>query len=320
MNFDTTIFVYALVFAFVLFLVEGLFFLVNDLTGGREKAVNRRLKLLGRSRNVKSALNILRREDSKNTFFTRMLPRLDRLITQAGLTLSVERLLAIMMALGIVIFLILRIALTTPSVLAVAVAVFAGLGLPVLALRMKRSKRLRRFGEQLPEVLDLIVRSLHAGHPIAAALSLVGKEISDPAGTEFGILVDEMTYGLGMEKALTNMITRMPQKDFEFLVVTVQIQHQTGGNLAEVLSNLSSVIRDRQNMFKKVRAVSAEGRLSAFVVGALPFVVAGLISILNPSFFGSVAGDPMFLPLMATALGLLAVGEFWIWKMVNFRI
>lgn len=320
MTFDTTIFFYALLFAATLFLVEGVYFLIVDLTGGRERSINRRLKVIGRDGNVKSALSLLRREGSKGKLLTRMFPRLDRLITQAGSTMSVGRLVGIMIAVGVAVFLILGVVSTLPVAAVLFVAFLAGGALPPLVLTIKRRKRRRRFGEQLPEVLDLVVRSLLAGHPMAAALGLVGKEISDPAGTEFGILVDEMTYGLGMDVALANMSERMPHQDFELLVVTVQIQHQSGGNIAEVLSNLSSVIRDRMQMFKKVRAVSAEGRLSAVVIGLLPFVVSGSISVLNPSFFGQVAGDPLFLPLIASAAVMLAMGEFWIWRMVNFRI
>jgi tight adherence protein B len=165
-----------------------------------------------------------------------------------------------------------------------------------------------------------MVRSLQAGHPISAAISLVSKEMGDPIGTEFGIAVDEMTYGLDMREALYNMGRRIEIQDFQYVVVSINIQHETGGNLAEVLRNLSTVIRDRFRMFKKIRALSSEGRLSAIVLSFLPFAVGAIIFTGNPGFYLNVADDPLFLPMMAAALGLMLAGIFIMYRMVNFRV
>lgn len=313
-------FFYALLFAAILFLVEGAYYLIADSTGGRQRAINRRLRLMGRHTDPRAVLRTLRREDSRSGLAVRLFPGLDRLIAQAGSTMSLTRLLVIMAAHWLAIFAIARITLFVSPGIALLVASAVAFLVPTGVLMLKRRKRLRRFGEQLPEVLDLIVRSLYAGHPLATALALVAKEITDPAGTEFGILVDEMTYGLGLDEALRSMSARIPHPDLQLVIVTVQIQHYTGGNLAEVLSNLAKVIRDRLHMVRKVRAVSAEGRMSALIVGVLPFALIGFIMLVHPEFFRDVAADPIFFPTLTGAFVLLVIGEIWIWRMVNFRI
>ena len=196
----------------------------------------------------------------------------------------------------------------------------AGVLAPIVYLNWLRTKRIKDFGEQLPDALDIMVRSLQAGHPISAAVSLVSKEMNDPIGTEFGIAVDEMTYGLDMREALYNMGRRIEIQDFQYVVVSINIQHETGGNLAEVLRNLSMVIRDRFRMFKKIRALSSEGRLSAVVLSFLPFAVGAIIFTGNPGFYLNVADDPLFLPMMGAALGLMLAGIFIMYRMVNFRV
>ena len=195
-----------------------------------------------------------------------------------------------------------------------------GFLVPIVYLMSRKATRLRKFSEQLPDALDIMVRSLQAGHPISAAISLVCKEMEDPIGTEFGIAVDEMTYGLAIHEALENMGRRIEVQDFQYVVVSMNIQNETGGNLAEVLRNLSTVIRDRFRMFKKVRALSSEGRLSAVVLSFLPFAVGALIFVGNPGFYLSVIDDPLFLPIMGGALGLMLDGIFIMYRMVNFRI
>ncbi len=320
MIFNANNFLYALLFAATLFLIEGAYYLVVDPAGGRQRAINRRLQMMNRGSDSRAVLRILRREESRGDILTRLFPGLDRLIVQAGSTIPVSRLLVIMAAIWLAIFSLARITLIMPIGIALVAAFVIATVVPTLVLMRKRHNRQRRFGEQLPEVLELIVRSLHAGHPLATAMALVAKEIGDPAGTEFGILVDEMTYGLGMDEALRNMAERVPHPDLQLVIVTVQIQHQTGGNLAEVFSNLAAVIRDRHNMFRKVRAVSAEGRLSAWVIGLMPFFVIGVVNFLVPQFFRDVSNDPLFIPLFALAGVLLVIGEIVIYRMVNFRI
>jgi tight adherence protein B len=206
----------------------------------------------------------------------------------------------------------------------VSLAIFAslavGIVLPILYLKNRRSERIKQFSEQLPDALDIMVRSLQAGHPISAAMGLVTKEMADPIGTEFGITVDEMTYGLDLRDALQNMGRRLEVQDFQYVVVTINIQSETGGNLAEVLQNLSFVIRERFRMFKKIKALSSEGRISAIILSATPFLTGATILVASPTYYLQVAEDPLFLPLMLGSLALMLTGIFVMFRMVNFRV
>src|SRR3546814_582863 len=153
-----------------------------------------------------------------------------------------------------------------------------------------------------------MVRSLRAGHPINAAMALVAREMSDPMGTEFGIMVDEMTYGLEMDEALENLSDRVQVEDFNYVVMSIGIQRETGGNLAGVLAGLSHVIRERARMFLKVRALSSEGRISALVLCILPFAASGFIYIGNPSYYTKVVDDPLFMPGLGISFIALLLG------------
>jgi tight adherence protein B len=322
---------YGAIFLAALLLVEGLYLLYLDTRGG-SSAVNRRMSMLATGKDSQQVFEHLRRKPTDRAerlgIFGGWFVRFDRLIAQSGLTISTGRMLLIMVGLMLSCFLFLLYftnAGTLPSEPAaiagwVLLSVLAGLLAPIVYLRTLRSKRIAKFGEQLPDALDIMVRSLQAGHPISAAISLVAKEMSDPIGTEFGIAVDEMTYGLDLREALQNMGRRIEIQDFEYVVVSINIQHETGGNLAEVLNNLSVVIRDRFRMFKKIRALSSEGRLSAVVLSFLPFAVGAIIFTGNPGFYLNVADDPLFLPMMGGALGLMLVGIFIMYRMVNFRV
>ena len=144
----------------------------------------------------------------------------------------------------------------------------AGLLLPFVALRFMRSRRHSRFGAQFPDALDVIVRSLRAGHPVPVAIAMVAREMPDPVGTEFGIVSDEITYGADLETAMRNLYFRVGQEDMPLFVTAVAIQTSTGGKLSEILENLSGVIRLRFKMRRKVRALAAEGRFSAMLLSA----------------------------------------------------
>jgi tight adherence protein B len=203
---------------------------------------------------------------------------------------------------------------------ALPLALVLGVGLPVLYLARRRRLRRRRFGAQLPDAIDLMVRSLRAGHPVTAAIGLVAKEMPDPVGAAFGTVVDEMTYGLEFGEALERLRLRMDHPDLHFMIASITLQHATGGNLAEVLTNLSGVIRDRARLHRKIAALSAEGRLSAVVLGALPFGTALIMHLQNPRYYVEAATHPMF-PLIALgALGLYLASMVVIYRIVKIRV
>jgi tight adherence protein B len=174
--------------------------------------------------------------------------------------------------------------------------------------------------EQFPVALDVFVRGLRAGHPVAAALDLLTVEMPDPIGSEFGTVMDEVTYGADLRDALSDMAERWDMEDIRMFVVSLAIQSETGGNLAEILENLSKVIRDRASMMMKVRALSSEGRMTAMMLTGLPVFAFILLFIIRPSFYLDIADDPAFIPGFAFLLVLYAIGFITIRRMVDLKV
>jgi tight adherence protein B len=331
MAFDTIYLIYGAIFLAALLLVEGLYFLMTDSRGGRD-SVNRRMQMLDSGATTREVFETLRREprDAVSFFgpFSGWGADLDHLIQQTGITLSIQRLVLMMAAVAIGSFLSILLLtrggmiagnLTAIGVIAL-ISLAAGIGGPILFLKYKKSARLKTFAEQLPDALDIMVRSLQAGHPVSAAMTLVTKEMPDPIGTEFGIAVDEMTYGLELREALANLGDRVDVEDYQYVVVSINIQHETGGNLAEVLHGLSTVIRARFRMFLKIKAISSEGRMSAKILSMLPIAFAALTFMNKPNYYIDAAEDPQFWPLVGVALGLQLTGVYIMYKLVNFRV
>ncbi|MCZ6587190.1 MAG: type II secretion system F family protein [Alphaproteobacteria bacterium] len=316
MQLDNLTLFYGAVFLAGLLAVEGIyiFFFRTRKTGNLE--VNRRLRLQSKNPDGREVLDELRKETRGGAGIGGYL---DGKIAQAGKNYSVSRLLVVMSMVGFMMFLFLVIVLPLPPLVGLSIGAVSGLGLPMLYLRMKSKERVNKFSAQLPDALDTMARSLRAGHPFTAAMNLASSDLPDPMGTELGIVTDEMTYGLPLSTALENLRTRVRLQDLDYMVVAITIQHETGGNLAEVLANLSRVIRDRFRMFQKIKALSAEGRLSAWVISVLPFFVAGIIHVINPSYFGAYLNDPVFHKLIAAGLFGIMLGAFTMFKMVNFR-
>jgi tight adherence protein B len=202
-------------------------------------------------------------------------------------------------------------------------AVFAGVlgaGLPLMFVNFKATRTRKKMQEQFPVALDVFVRGLRAGHPIAAALDLLTVEMPDPIGTQFGLVVDEVTYGAELRDALQSMAERWDLDDMRMFVVSLSVQNETGGNLAEILENLTKVIRERQSMFMKVRALSSEGRMTAIMLTVLPLFTFIMLFALSPAFFLDVANDPMFVPGFVFLILLYLTGFFTIRKMVDLKV
>jgi tight adherence protein B len=192
--------------------------------------------------------------------------------------------------------------------------------LPYLVLLLLRARRQKKFSAQLPDALDTIVRSLRAGHPVPAAIAMVGREMPDPIGSEFGILTDEITYGADLETALRNLDARISSDDLPLFVTAVGIQSSTGGNLGEILENLSGVIRLRFKMRRKIRALASEGRASAMILSALPIGLFIVVQVTSPDFYASVWHENLTKLLLGGAAGWMLVGNLIMFKMVNFKI
>ena len=328
---ETQYLVYGAIFLCALLLIEGIYFLVSDSVGGRI-TVNRRMSLLESGHSTREVYEQLLRRQPKRIDALGIagdaFKSFDSLIMQAGLSISAGKMMALIAGLfGLVFIGVMVGARSTfiPSIMplplaALLAALMIGIGLPILYLVRKKDARLKKFSEQLPDALNVMVRSLQAGHPVSAAMNLVTKEMADPIGTEFGIAVDEMTYGLDLRDALANLGERVKVNDFQYVVVSISIQHDTGGNLAEVLAGLSRVIRDRFKLFRKIKALSGEGRMSAMVLSLLPFITVTVIFTLSPTFYLDVIEDPMFLPIAGGAFLLMLTGIFIMYRMVNFRV
>ncbi|MET0547352.1 MAG: type II secretion system F family protein, partial [Caulobacterales bacterium] len=186
-------------------------------------------------------------------------------------------------------------------------------------VNQRRSKRIRTLEEQLPLALDIITRSLRAGHPVIAAIQLASTEMTDPVGSEFGLIVDETNFGADLTTALNSFATRTGSDDAKFFAVAVAVQMESGGNLAEILDNLTRVMRSRATLGKRVKALSSEGRSSAYVLSALPACLIGFQLAFNPRYYTDKFADPIFWPTVAMVLGLYFLGWAIMWRIVNFK-
>lgn len=297
------------------------------------RAINLRLKMIGRGRSHGETMRLLRRADSA---WPGALPPLlagwarkfERVLMQAQLTIPTGQLmLAILIAPVAVFFLLLAFMVFGGMgisfgrlLISAAFAGALGAGLPLMFLNFKATRTRKKMQEQFPVALDVFVRGLRAGHPIAAALDLLTVEMPDPIGTQFGLVVDEVTYGAELRDALQNMAERWDLEDMRMFVVSLSVQNETGGNLAEILENLTKVIRERQSMFMKVRALSSEGRMTAVMLTVLPMFTFTLLFALSPAFFLDVANDPWFVPGFMFLLILYVTGFLVIRKMVDLKV
>jgi tight adherence protein B len=283
--------------------------------------INRRLMLSKDSASRENVLVELRRERGLTSGgdYRLSLVALNRLVLQSGLTMGFARLIIIVVVVALFAFagtLMLRDSLIE----AVLAGMLGGTALPYLVLRMLRSRRQKKFGAQFPDSLDIIVRSLRAGHPVPIAIAMVGREMPDPIGSEFGIVSDEITYGADLETAMRNLYCRIGSDDLPLFVTAVAIQGATGGNLGEILENLSGVIRQRFKMRRKIRALAAEGRASAMILSALPIGMFIVIQVIAPDFYGSMWNEHLTKILLFSAGGWMLVGNLIMFKMVNFKI
>jgi tight adherence protein B len=310
--------------------------LVRMLASSRadSKAINLRLKMIGRGHSHGETLNMLRRADSSipqglPPLLDRIAHRFERMLMQAQVTIPTGRLMLIIVIAPVAIFFALLLLMGTWWGMGISFgrilisATFAGVlgaALPVMLLNFKATRRRKKMQEQFPVALDVFVRGLRAGHPIAAALDLLTVEMPDPIGTQFGLVVDEVTYGAELRDALQNMAERWDLDDMRMFVVSLSVQNETGGNLAEILENLSKVIRERQSMLLKVRALSSEGRMTAVMLTILPIFTFGLLFIANPRFFLDVANDPWFIPGYVMLVALYLTGYFTIRRMVDLKV
>jgi tight adherence protein B len=306
-----------LVFGAVLFGVEAVYWLVFH-RRRINRTVDRRLELARGGLDPTEPSNALRGEngllDSDHPVFR----NLNDLLAQTGLQPDKNVLLLAILALSVLLFfgwvLVLGYGLA-----AIAAAVFSAFVLLFLFFRSMRQRRIARFAELLPESIDVIVRAVRVGYPLPLALDLVAREMPNPVGSEFKAASDEIAFGQDVRTAIENLYRRIGQEDLLFLIVAINVQYQTGGNLAEILSRLSRLIRQRARLRLKISALSAEGRVSALVLSVMPFILFAGISLISPGYFGEVRDHPLVAPALIYATMSLLVGNIVMYRMVNFK-
>ncbi len=206
-----------------------------------------------------------------------------------------------------------------PGWLALGFAALAGAA-PVLWLQRVASQRRVRFESQLPEALDFMTRALRSGFGLTVALGMVGDELPAPIGVEFKQGFDQISIGMSFDDAMADMAQRLQSSDLNFLVIALVIHRQTGGNLTELLTSLARTVRERIKLKGKVRVLASEGRLSGLLIGALPFLLAAILSMVNPGYMSSLWLTPAGQTLVGVGLSLMAVGGLWMWKIVQIRV
>ncbi|MEP9388457.1 type II secretion system F family protein [Mesorhizobium sp. KR9-304] len=284
----------------------------------RRAAINRRVKLQEKKISQEQVLIQLRKERGIDGRSFLSMDSLRKLRVQSGVTMPMTRFLGITsgVALAIVAACVSK---GLPPLFALMLLPFLCVVIPLQVLKFRRNRRHKIFGVQLPEALELITRSLKAGHPVPVAVGMVAREMPDPIGTEFGVVADEVTYGSDLVSALHNLYERVGQEDLPLFVTAVSIQSSSGGNLREILDGLSATIRERGKLKRKVRAISTEGRISAYILTAVPCLLGAAIMALMPHFYTSVWDEPMTWYLLGASVVWLMLGNAMMFKMSNFK-
>ena len=313
-------------FAAIILGIEGVYLWWVSTHGAAAQRVARRLQLMSGSAGRSSErISILKqRRFSRNDLADRLLHRvapahrIDRLLVQSGLKWSVEHFLLWSGAAMLTGMLVLA-RWPVPLVAQAAMVLLFAL-VPLALVRRARKRRLIRIEEQLPDAADFVARALRAGHSFTNVLQIVGNELPEPLSGEFRIVREEINYGVPMGEALHNMAARIPLTDLRYLVIAILIQRETGGNLAEILGNISHIIRDRLKLAAHVRVLSAEGRMSAWILGLLPFVVGAMMLLVNPAYIRILWTDPIGIKLLWIALVMLIAGVCWLRKVIRIHI
>ncbi|WP_126283609.1 type II secretion system F family protein [Burkholderia stagnalis] len=315
-----------LLFVAVVLMFEGIYQWWSARHGVSAKRIEARIRAMSAGGQVqKERLSILKKRMLNEAKpFDRLLmamPRIqsvDLLLQQSGMSWSVAKLAGISLALPPIA--LLALSFTTLPLLLAALVALPTASLPMLFVMRNRGRRMRKLERQLPDVCDMIARALRSGHAFTSAIGMVSDEFSEPMGSEFRVTFDEINYGVSLHDALMNLATRVPVRDLRYFVIAVLIQRETGGNLAELLDSIAALIRERFKLFDKIRVLSAEGRMSAWVLGLLPFATAGAMMLLNPEFLAVLWQDPAGIKMVATTLVSMAFGVLWMRRIIRIRV
>ncbi|MFZ1469635.1 MAG: type II secretion system F family protein [Paracoccaceae bacterium] len=314
--------IYIMVFVAVVFLVEGIYLTVFGKSISLNNKISRRLTLLEKNSNREEVLDQLRKEMNQH-LSARSIPLYSLLATKAqkaNIAFSPPALLGLMA--GLSVFAFLGLTLGTSAALGVrsVLAVGMGVGGVYFWVNKKAKARMSLLEEQLPDAVELMVRSLRVGHPFSAAIGIVAKEVPDPLGTEFGVIADEAAYGRDVAESLKAFAERMDSQDLRFLAVAVTIQQTSGGNLAEILEGLAKVIRARFKLFRRVKAITAEAKWSGMFLSAFPILALIMINVIQPTYYDEVRETSAFVPAALVVCLFLIVNVIFMKIMVNIKV
>lgn len=314
--------IYVLIFVAVVVLVNGIYLVAFGKSISLNSRMSRRLALLEKNNNREQVLEQLRKEMNQH-ISSRGIPLYSILATKAqkaNIAFTPQQLIMIMVAMTGVAFMGLTMGTQAAAPIRALLAVGMGVGGVYFWVNGKAKKRMSLMEEQLPDAVELMVRSLRVGHPFSSAIGIVAKEVPDPLGTEFGLIGDEAAYGRDVAESLKAFAERMDSQDLRFLAVAVSIQQTSGGNLAEILEGLAKVIRARFKLFRRVKAITAEAKWSGMFLSAFPIGALIMINIIQPNYYDDVKQSPAFIPACLVVAVFLIINVIFMKIMVNIKV
>lgn len=322
MNLSIEPLIYIGIFIGVIMLVEGVYLMVFGKSISLNSRVNRRLDLINKGGNREDVLAKLRKELDQHTG-SKTIPLYTLIASKAqkaNIAFTPPQLLLVMAGLTVAAFIMLTVGTGASLPIRALVSLLMGVGGVYQWVNSKAKKRIAMIEEQLPDAVELMVRSLRVGHPFVSAINTVAKEVQDPLGSELGIIADEAAYGRDVAEAIEAMAERLDLQDLRFLAVAVGIQQKSGGNLAEILSGLAAVIRSRFRLFRKVRAITAEAKWSGMFLSIFPLLALVGINVMQPDYYEDVMQSPAFIPACAVVAVMLGVNVIVMRMMVNIKV
>ena len=310
------------------FLVLATIALAAGLLGNKQKVIQGRLrkaidrhqkKGLAAENGAKKSLFI----KQEKSFFDQFVPRPDELrkrLRRTGYSIQFKQYVLASLGVAVVVGILVKLFGGMSAAPSLMVGLAAGLAIPHMVVSSMIKKRLAKFTTQFPEAIDLIVRGLKAGLPVTESIGSVGREMDDPIAVEFTRIIDDIRLGKTLDEALWKAADRLDTPEFKFFVISLSVQQETGGNLAETLENLSGILRGRSQLKLKVKAMSSEGKASAYIIGSLPFIMCGVLTLLNYSYMSILFNDPRGQIAIVGGLIWMGIGMFIISKLINFEV
>ncbi|NVO24261.1 pilus assembly protein TadB [Donghicola sp. C2-DW-16] len=319
---DPELIIYVLIFVGVVVLIEGIYLTVFGKSISLNSRVNRRLELMDKGTNREEVLEALRKEMQQH-MKAQSIPIYSLLANKAqkaAIAFTPKQLILIMIGLSIASYAALTAGTEAEGSIRAVISVVMGVGGVYFWINRRAKKRTSLIEEQLPDAVELMVRSLRVGHPFSSAINIVSKEVGDPLATEFGMIADEAAYGRDVGEALREMARRLENQDLRFMAVAVTIQQQSGGNLAEILAGLAKVIRSRFKLFRRVRAITAEAKWSGMFLSCFPLAGLALMNIINPNYYDEVKETAYWIPACLLVGGFLTANVIVMRSLVNIKV